>query len=79
MILPVTAPSAELPTVTVIFVNAANPGALGVKVIVSPAADQLKVPPMAGLVAKADCTLFASIGSLNCSTTDEAVEMPEAA
>jgi hypothetical protein len=65
MVLPDTASNAELLTTTVMFVKGGNPAPFGVKVTVSPAADQANVPLTGGTVEKAACTLFVFMGSLN--------------
>src|SRR5882724_11238155 len=72
MALPETA-STALVTRTVTLVNVGKPEPLGVKVIRSRAADQVKVPLTAGVVTKEFCTLLVSIVLLNRSTMDEAV------
>ena len=68
MALPDTASMAVLVTRVVIHVEPGQPPALGVKVIVSFAAitdDQVNEPPTAGVVPKADCTLFVFMDLLN--------------
>src|ERR1044071_7036308 len=45
-----------------------NPDAAVLKLSLSCASDHEKPPLIAGVVRKADCTLFVSIGSLNCRT-----------
>src|SRR5215469_9916795 len=57
------------------FVSPASPGLPGVKVSVSFAGDQLKLPLTSGLMLNADCTLLVSIGLLNCKTMDDHVGM----
>jgi len=71
MALPETASRAVLVTRTVIIVSPGKPAPPGVKVIVSPAADQEKVPVTEGMVPKAACTLLVSIALLNRSTMEE--------
>ena len=65
IVLPEMALTAVFVTRTVTSVSPGSPAPLAMKVIVSPAGDQPKVPPMAGEVEKAAWTLFVSIGSLN--------------
>ena len=69
--LPEPASTAPSVTRTVIMVSAGNPASAGAKITVSRAADQVKVPGTDGIVAKFVCTLFVSIGVLNCSTMGE--------
>ena len=55
------------------FVSPARPALPGVKVSVSFAGDQLKLPLTGGLMLNADCTLLVSIGLLNYKTMDDHV------
>ena len=57
----------------VIIVEAGSPAPAAVKVILSCKGDQLNAPAMDGLVPNAACTLFVSIGLLNCNTMGEKV------
>src|SRR5467141_941795 len=53
---------------TVLVVRPGKPAPPAVKVIVSRSADQIKLPPVAGVNEKAIRTEFVSIGLLNWST-----------
>src|SRR5262245_15387887 len=72
MAFPETASTAFV-TRTVMKVKPGSPAPPAVKVIVSCAADQAKVPLTAGLVTNAAWTLFVSIGLLNWSTMGDHV------
>src|SRR5487761_2542977 len=65
--------AAEFVTRTKQFVNGGRPASPAVNVSVSFAADQLKVPLTNGLMRKAACTRFVSIGWLNRRTTGDHV------